>query len=146
MRHFESRITTRDAQPYLPVCLGCRGHGGGAWERSVAGPACTRTRFSVRLVWSRPSDLHGVESSGCPQCKCATCDSVLLVKAKHLTADRCFFCSWWNFDRKCNPSFLPFRKTKTFRQTQHLSTGTRYLNPNEHWRAGEESFTCPLTG
>lgn len=55
------------------VCLGCSEHGSGARERSIVSPACTRMGFSVRLVWSRPSHRHSVESSGCTQCKCVWC-------------------------------------------------------------------------
>lgn len=91
--------------------------------------------FSVRLVWSRPSHLHRVESSGSPQCKCGwdVWLSVFPINAECLITAQCFFCSWGNSDRKCSPSSLSSRETKTFRQTQHLLIGTRYLSPNDHW-------------
>lgn len=68
------------------------------------------------------------------------------LNAEHFITTPFFSFSWWNSDRKCSPSFLPSRKMKTLSQTQHLSTGTRYLDPNDHWCAGEENFTCLLTG
>lgn len=145
----QSRINSVTCSRVFLRVLGDSGDGGGSWERSVLSPACTRMGFSVCLVWSRPSHLHSVESSGSPQCKCV-CDvwlSVFLINSERFITARCVFCSWWNFDRKCSPSSLPSRKTKTFRQTRRLSIGTRSLSPSDYWcDAGEESFTCLLTG
>lgn len=127
------------------LCLGCNEHGGGARERSVISPACSRMGFPVRLVWGRPAHLYSVEGSGCAQRKCVRCMTEFsLINSELLITAWCFFCSWWNFDRKCIPSSLPSQKTKRFRQTLHLLTGTRYLSPNDEWHTGEKSFTCSL--
>lgn len=102
--------------------------------------------FSVCLVWSRPSHLRSMESYGRSQRKWTADFFILHINTEHFITSPCLCFSWWNFDRKCSPSFLPSRKTKTSSQTQHLSTGTRYLSPNDHWWGNEENFVFAFWG